>query len=79
MTHTKAITMVNLADDAIAILAANDKGAKWEVYYVVDGLEMFSHVAKGREAHQIAALVYGADLVDFAAQRRTDAVHFGLA
>lgn len=79
MSHTKAITAVNLTDNTIAILAGNASGAKWEIYYVVDGLEMFSHVATGREAYQIASLAYGADLVDFAAQRKADAIHFGLA
>jgi hypothetical protein len=76
--HSKAATTVDLADGIIAILAGSAKGARWEVYTVVDGLETFSHYATPGEARQIAELAYGASLVAFAAQRKSDAVHFGL-
>jgi hypothetical protein len=79
MTHTKAITTVDLADDIIAILAGDAQSARWEVYYVVDGLEMFSHYASGKEARQIASLAYGPELIAFAAKCKRDAVHFGVA
>jgi hypothetical protein len=78
MSNVKAVTSVDLADGVLAVLAANDKGGRWEVYTVSEGLEMFSHYARGAEARQIAELAYGADLVAFAAERTADAVHFGL-
>ncbi len=78
MTHTKAIQTIDLADGIVAILAGNQERAQWEVYYVVDGLEMFSHVATGKEARQFATLAYGGELIAFAAQRMSDAKHFGL-
>jgi hypothetical protein len=77
--HSKAVTTVDLADGTIAILAGNAQGSRWEIYTTADGLEMFSHYATPGEARQIAERAYGAELVAFAAQRTSDAVHFGVA
>lgn len=79
MTNSKAITTVDLTDGTIAILAGNAHGARWEIYSVEGGLELFSHYATPGEARQIAERAYGASLVAFAAQRKSDAIHFGVA
>lgn len=79
MAHSKAITTVDIGENMIAILAGNDRGARWEIYTVEEGLELFSHYATPGEAFQIASRAYGAELVAFAAQRKSDAVHFGVA
>lgn len=34
-------------------------GAQWEIYYIVDGLEMFSHFATAGEAEQIVDALMG--------------------
>jgi hypothetical protein len=53
---------VDVADGMIAILATNGRGdfsARWEIYTVVDGLEVFSHFATRGEAIGIVASFKG--------------------
>ncbi len=42
-------TTQNLTDNVIAVRGP----VAWEIYYVVDGLEMFSHYATAREAAEL--------------------------